>query len=383
MKCIVTTSLLLALLPVFANAQMQDPVNPAIVMEYMQSQLYDQAAIYLKERVEPDNAKQLSTLGYCYYMSAQFSEAETTFHQVLSLDSNSTQAHFYLGGIQMQRSQPEAAVHHYFKLIALQPGSANYHKLLSHACAEAKKPDSAFTFLKEAARLNPKDAKTIGSLGNEYVDRKMYVQADSVLNTFLAMDSTQFQVTAAAVRSAYFQRQYKRVTTIGNYLMQSHVMSPLTFTYVSAAAYYDRQYELCIRTYEYLQLMNQAPEMVLYYGALAHSALKQYDKSNDLLNVCVNLAKSKNLEDYYGAMADNYEKVKQYKTAIAYQDSAYYLFRNPQRQYAIGRIYDAYLGNTTAARKYYHQYFVRAKPEDAQDSAIHRFVRDRMKQLTN
>lgn len=383
MKRILLSSILVSLLPLLSRAQYQDPVNPAVVMEYMQSQQYDVAAQYLKERMEPDNPKQLSTLGYCYYMSAQLPDAEAVFQKVLELDTANIQAHYYLGGIAMQRSQPEIAIPFYFKLVALQPSSANYHRLLSNACAEGQKPDSAFYFLKEAGRLNPRDGKTAGHLGNTFLDRKMYLQADSVLNAYLTIDSTQFLVTAASVRSAYFQKQYNRVAALGDYLMRSNVVSPTTFSYIVAASYYNKQYAKCVEVYEYLALRNQTPEIVLYYTALANSAMKQYDKSNELLQTCITLAKSKSLEDYYGSLADNYEQQKQYRTAIAHQDTAFYLFKNPQRQYAIGRIYDTYLNNTTAARKYYQQYFVRAKPEDAQDSAIHRFVRDRIKQLAN
>ncbi|WP_295126634.1 hypothetical protein [uncultured Chitinophaga sp.] len=383
MKSTLLSIITTLVLPCFASAQMQDSLNQSVVMEYMQNQQYDLAATYLKDRIDTENPKQLSTLGYFYFMSSQLPAAESIYEKVLGLDSGNLQAHFYLGNIWMQKDQPEVAIPHYFKLIALQPQSALYHKLLSTACAEAQKPDSAFSFLKEAARLNPKDGKTIGNLGNSFVERKMFVQADSVLNAYLAIDSSQFTVVAAAVKSAYFQKQYKRVGLFGEYLMQTHIVSPTVFTYVIAASYYDRQYEQCSKVYGYMALMNQTPEAVIYYAALAKSALKQYEESTQLLQQCVSLAKSKNLGDYYAGIADNYEQLKQYKTAINHLDTAYYLFKNPIHQYSIGRIYDQHLNNVLAAKKYYHQYFVRAKPEDAQDSAIHRFVRDRMKQLAN
>lgn len=376
-------TLIASIFPNLLKAQTGEPINQSIVMEYLQSQQYDLAVEYLEPRIAQDNPKQLNTLAYAYYMSSQFDEAESLYKKVLGLDSNNLLANYYMGGLYMQKDLPMVSISFYSKLIALQPQNANYFRLLSNACTQNNQFDSAFNYLQESVRLNPKDPKTTGTLGNLYVERKQYISADSMLNAYLARDSSQFAVTAAAVKSAYMQKQYARVAEFGDYLMRTRVMSPTTFTYVVAANYYDKQYERCVKIYNYLLTMNQATEVITYYTALAQSKLKAYDKSNELLQTCISLAKSKSLDDYYTSMADNFESMKQYKTAIAHLDTAYYYWQDPLRQYGMAKIYDQYMSNTPQAQKHYRLYFVRAKPDDAQDTAIHKFVKERMKQLSN
>lgn len=363
-----------------ANAQSKDSINKALVFNWLQEQQYEQAVNYLQNRVSPGNISHLALLGYAWYQTGKWPETISTYQQILLLDSQHISAHQYLAAIYMQQDKPAEAIPHYQKLIALRPRQAVYYKQIGFAWLANHAADSGLAYLQKAWTLNPADPKVVARLAEEWMDQQRYAAADSVLQPFLATDSLQPSVIIPAVKNAYYQKDYARAIALGRRLIRLKVVSVTAYTYVVAACYYMKQYQECIYVNDFLTIQKLNTEATMYYAALAHAELKDYPRSNELLQLCISLARSKSLDDYYTAMGANYESMGVYRKATACLDTAYYLFHNPLRQYSIARIYDQHLQNPTAAKSHYQRYLQQAKP-GGENPAVSKYVQRRLGEM--
>jgi tetratricopeptide (TPR) repeat protein len=347
-------------------------------MEYLQDQQFDEAITYLRSSIDTTDARQLALLAYSYYQAGKISDAVGQYEKVLQLDSNHITAHQYLAGIRMQQEQPLTAMSHYLRIVTLRPTSATAWKQLSFAALNARQADSGFAWLNKAYTLNPADPKVVSRLAEEWLERKRFGMADTLLNTFLATDSSSAIVLMTAARTAYLLKDYARTLEFGHKLRQMNIASANTFIYVTAAAFNLKKYEECVVVYEYLNARSASSENITYYAAMAYTQLKKYKESNELLLTCIDMAKSASLDNYYTGMSVNYEALGQYKPAIANLDTAYYLFHQPLKQYSIGRIYDAHLKNEAMATRYYKRYIDLYKGNTAEEKEIYNYLKSRI-----
>ena len=366
---------LIMLVIAFKPALGQQSIDRTLLMEYLQHQQYENAIAYLQPRVEENNVSQLSLLAYTFYLSGKTREAIASYGKVLQLDSNNVTAHQYLASICMQMESPLPAILHYHEIIRLQPRNATAYKQLSFACFAAQQPDTAFVWLQKAYALNPTDPKVVARLGEEWIDRQQYPLADSILRSFMKTDSLQPAVIMTAVRAAWFLKDYQRCTALGTKLMEMGIVSPNTFSFVTAAWYMQKKYQQCIDVYQYLQDNRGQSENIIYYAALAYTELKNFTASNELLQTCIDLATSKSLDNYYSGKSANYEGLHQYRAAVANLDTAYYLFHAPLHQYSIGRIYETHLKNKPQATRYYKRYLKTGNPANPGEAKIYKYLR--------
>lgn len=374
---------LLILLANAVNGYAQDHIDKTLLMDYFQEQQYDKVIQYLEETVKPQEAYGLGLLASAYYQNGQFPQAEKYYKIVLEKDSNHVQAHQHLGNIAKQQQQLIVAFEHYEKLVALRPANAAYYKQLSRVCENiVGMQDTAFYFLQRSYQLNPKDVSVVTSMAAELMIQKKNSVADSILKTYYAMDSSQVTVIAQLVKLSFFEKKYADAAVYGERLLSTNTVDPTACIYLAAAYLQMKKYDSCIRVHDRMITITQAaPEAVMYYAAVAYAELRQYDRSNQMFEACIKMAKSQNLDSYYAGMADNFEQMKQYKNAIAHYDTAYYLFKNPMRLYGIGRIYDQSLQDPLRAKRHYQQYLKVAKPESKNETSIHAYVKERIKTL--
>jgi tetratricopeptide (TPR) repeat protein len=365
-------------LPGHTKAQTTKDTDGTILMEYLQNQQFDMAIQYLQSRSQPGNKKQMAILGYTYYQAGRLPEAIQTYEQLLQLDSSSLTAHQYLGTIYLQKEQAPKAVPHYYQLTQLQPENAAYFKQLAFACYYSKMSDTAFYFLQKAYALNPADMKVSIRLAEEWFEKEAYPKVDSIINGCLTTDSLLTPAIVIAMKSAYQQKHYATVTNLGERLIRAENIHLIAYQYLAAAYYYTKQYKNCVAVNDFLEFRALRHPGILYYAALSLTELKRYEESNALLQTCIDLAKSKSLDEYYTSMSTNFEGLHQYKTAVAHLDTAFYLFHEPMRQYAIGRMYEVNLKNPQTAKTYYKRYLQLAKPEDKAEIAIYKYVKESM-----
>ena len=161
----------------------------------------------------------------------------------------------------------------------------------------------------------------------------------------------------------------------GERLLRSPDNSQASLTELIICYFNLKMYSDCIRVSEYMKMNDFATESVYYYQAKAFAKLKDYSKSNELLQTCLGKALSRSAELYYYNLGDNYESLKQFRKAIANYDSAYFIFGNPLMKYYSGRAAETGLKNPKLAQKYYTEYLRKARPESPEEKKPYEYVK--------
>ncbi len=371
-SCIVGT-----LLALMASAQ-PSSIDKNKVLDYFQEQQFDEAIAYLQPVVAGDSANQqaLRYLAYAYYMSESIKPAQQCYNRMFANDSVNVTANHYLATIYYNRD-PDLALEFFARLIRLQPNMAHYYRGLGELLSRKKLKDSALIFLNQAYAMAPGDSRNLVSLTEVLIDVKDYPKADSLLEIGLARDSLNPSFLKSRVRSAYEAKDYNSVLLPGERLISTMEVNMSALTKVALAYYNLQKYEDCIRVCEYMMSIGLEVEAVYYYEAKAWAKLKNYEKSNEFLELCLGKALSKTAEMYYFTYGENYEATRQFKKAVAAYDTAFYLFKNPLALYSCGRIYEVELKNATLARQYYTRYLALAQPTAVDEKKAYAYVKER------
>jgi tetratricopeptide (TPR) repeat protein len=371
-------SFAISFLFVFIAAAQPPAPDKNKVLDMLQEQQYEAAINYLQPAIGIDssNTQALRLLSYAYYMSEDMLHAQRCFLKLHSLEPDNITANHYLASIYYNRD-PDLSMSFLARLIRLQPANANYYRGLGEQLSRAKMKDSALQYLSQAYKLAPGDFKNTVAWAETLIDLKDYAKADSLLEIGLTRDSMNASLLKSRIRSAYDAKDYKSIPAYGERLISQQELGLSVLTKVVLGYYNLQQYENCVRVCEYMLSMELQVEAVYYYEAKALAKLKQYDRSNELLEICLDKAISKNGEMYYFTLGENYEAVKQYKKAVASYDTAFYLYKSPIALYNCGRIYEVELKNEPLARKYFTQYLALAKPIEADEKKAYAYVKER------
>ncbi|WP_341841938.1 hypothetical protein [Chitinophaga caseinilytica] len=365
------------------GASAQDKVDNDLLMGYLQNQEFEQVIRYMEKTVQPKQPNGLVILANAYYQNAQLTEAAHYYKLILDIDSNHITANQQLGNIAVQAQKYTMAITHFLRIAELRPNNANSWKQLARACTNVTgMQDSASVYMEKAYAINPQDPGVVVFIADEYMGRDEYGRADSLLKKFYQSDSTNINVNTKLVKSSYLLDRFSDARRYGRQIMEQRAFAPIAYSYLAGAYYRMKEYDSCVRVADFMaELLGETPEFVKYYAALSYAEMKQYEKSNQLLLECIASAKSKSLDSYYATMADNYEKMKNYRAAINYYDTAYFLFKQPMRQYGIARIYDQHMQDPHKAKRHYQLYLKSAKPETKNETDIHTYVKERVKTL--
>lgn len=346
------------------------------VMEFFLNMQYDDAIDYLlpAERFDPSNLQILGFLGYAYNMNEDLTNAGQYYGKMLSIDSNNIAANQYFANF-YSSSELDRARGFVYRLINLKPDNAFYYKKMGDLFRRKLEKDSALLYYNFAYQLLPNNATYGASLTELLIDQKNYSRADSILQEGLNKDSLNILYLKLRIRSFYETKAYTQVLKPGETLIRLEEGPSSAFSQVALSYYNLKMYKDCIRVCDFMIDKELGSESIYYYAAKSWSKLNEYKKSNELLRVCLGMAISNTAEYYYHALGENYEELKQYKTAIAQYDTAYYLFKKPIMLYNSGRIWDSNLKNETAAKRYYSRYLSMARPESTDEKKVYDYVR--------
>jgi tetratricopeptide (TPR) repeat protein len=239
----------------------------------------------------------------------------------------------------------------------------------------SQEDDSALIYYRHAYYLSQEDFKNIIRLADLLIDKENFLSADSILDTGLSKDSMNASLLELRIKSAYKQIEYQSTLIPGERLMKMDGVYISGLTQLALSYYFLKKYIDCVRVCAFLETQNVYSETLFYYEAKALAKLKDYDKSNELLKKCVQMAISTTAESYYYSLGENYEALNQFKKAIVEYDTAYYLFKNPIMKYNCGRIAESDLKNKALAKKYYAMYLSIAKPQSSEEKKAYEYVK--------
>jgi tetratricopeptide (TPR) repeat protein len=347
-----------------------------IVMDFFQNQQFAEAIDYLQPAFVADssNINTLSWLGYASFMNDDKPASERYNERIFQLDSNNISALSYLVTLNKEDAYV-IAMGYTARLIRLQPAKALWWRTMGDLFRRSKELDSAIVYHRHAYELAPADYKNAVALADALIEKKLYPQADSVLDVSLARDSMNLSLLKSRVHSAYLSQDYAAAIVPGERIRQQNVAILNALTWLSLSYYNLKKYPECVSTCEYMLANGLDVESIYYYESRAYAKMKEYKKSNDLLGICLAKAISHTAEWYYNDLGSNYEELKDYKAAVAHLDTAYYLFREPIMLYNCGRISETELHNKAMARKYFTLYLATAHPVTAEEKKAYEYVR--------
>ncbi|MEP6746245.1 MAG: tetratricopeptide repeat protein [Bacteroidota bacterium] len=352
--------------------------DKAMVMDYFQNQQFEEAVNYLTPAIINDSAnlQLLGFLAYANYMNENFPAAKKYYQRIFDIDSNYISANQYLASINTN-SNPVLAQKFVHRLIILQPNKASYYRNMAELFKKINQKDSALAYYNRAYEIAPADYKSAVGLADILIDKKNFFTADSIMGAALARDSLNISCLKLRIRSAFEAKDYQNTFVPGERLIRLEEISLSALTQLALSYYNVKMYNDCIRVCDFMLRNDLDIESVYYYQAKAYAKIKDFAKSNALLQVCLTKAISKTAEMYYYALGDNYEATNQFTTAVKQYDSAYYLFKNPLMKYYAGHVYENNLKNEKLARKYYLQYLDHAMPVSADEKKAYAYIKSK------
>ena len=121
-------------------------------------------------KVAPREANIHFGLGYLYWKSHQYDEAQREFENELSIDASHAQALAYLGDVEMKRNNPEAALAQLGKATKLKDDIRIAYLDMGAIFAQQRRYEEAVTALQRAVQLDPAEPDAHYRLAHVYHD---------------------------------------------------------------------------------------------------------------------------------------------------------------------------------------------------------------------
>ena len=362
--------------------QSENTIDRNKVSDLFQNESYAEAIQYLlnKNVSSSSDISSINTLGYAYFMSEQYKEAEQQYSRVLVLDSLNFTANRYSALLSKHFKHYRSQLFFYERLLRIEPSNAGLHKLTGDTYLLLKQPDSALLYFAKAYSLQPLNEAIAYAYADNILDEELYETTDKVTTAFLAKDSTNVPLMKLAIKSYSSQRKMPKVVAFTNRWIASNEIDPKVTINLALANYALHKYQECFKVCDILLQQGIETESLFYYASQAKNKLKEYKKINELLKQCLKLAISENTNTYYFSVAQNFEALKDYKRSITNYDTAFYLFKDPLALYNIGRLYDQFLKNTALANQYYKKYLALAKPKSPEETRVYLYVKQLFEQ---
>ena len=348
---------------------------------FFQNQEFEKAISYLQANSPVQNNSQYNAdLGYAFFMDDRLELSKKEFEAVYQQQPDNKQANLYLAQLFSLMKMPDSALFYYCHLTKLQPENYRFWQKSAQLFTDLNKFDSALVYIEKAYGLNRLSGKLTVQYTDQLIRHKQYDKAEILLNNFLVNDSSNQDVMIKRIDLSFKKPDYPTAIFWGERLLRDSV--DVVMPYVNLAYSYLNTDSLdkCITLCEWLMINNKATQSVLYCAAIAYSKKKEYKKSNELLDACLALSIQKDAVGYFNAKSDNFEAMKQYRKAISYYDTSYYIFQSPPDLYYKGRIYDKYLKNKTKARLYYQRFIDKRKnPRNSGEVKVFEYIREYLK----
>jgi tetratricopeptide (TPR) repeat protein len=353
--------------PVIAQ---QNAVDNSLLLDYYQTQHYADAYNYLKT-VYPEpvtNTKALSQLAYTSQMAGKLNDAEGYYTRVYAQDSTNIATLFSLGGINVSRGNNLKALVFYKKILLRDSTNFNVFKQLASLSQNLMDTVNYTKYLLKANVINPEEPDVAYDLSALYISTKKYDKAGLVLDIAIKADTNNLVLLKGKAKVSFLQKKYPETITECIKLIQAGDKQAVIINWLGIAYFNTKQYKLCIATFQTLDLTLQN-ESTYYYVAMSYKALKDNVNAIDYLSKALVDGISPRVGNYYIEMADSYEQLHKYQSAIAaYQKSTEFKYE-PLTFYSLANLYDTELHSNKNALKYYKKY-IAAKPEERQKTYI-------------
>ncbi|MCH5714958.1 tetratricopeptide repeat protein [Niabella hibiscisoli] len=313
-------------------------------------------------------------------MNDEEKSALPVYQAVYQQDPSDGPANLYLAIIYQRLKKYAYALGHYKNLTVLQPAQYKYWFYASTIYNALDERDSAFAYNEKAYLLNPRAANVVLRYSSGLAYKKEQKRAVAVIDSFLLSDSTNEEVVARKINYSARENKYKEVIFWGERLLKDSAIQPSAYISLAYAYLNTKKLDQCLALCDWLELQGMKSEPTTYCAALCYAQKKDFARSNLLLDECLKQNLLEEAKTYFRSKADNYEKTKEYKKAIAQYDSSYYIFQNPYDLYYKARVYDVNLNNKTQASVFYKKFIAeKQKPEGPTEEKLFNYIKEYIK----
>ncbi|TVP65224.1 MAG: tetratricopeptide repeat protein [Nodularia sp. (in: Bacteria)] len=138
--------------------------------------IYQEAA-----RIEPNNAKIHSGIGYLQAQQGNFQPALASYRRAIAIDANNSDYHYAMGYIKANLGETNKAKDSYRRAIQLNRNNLNAYLGLGITQARLGDFTAANWAYEEAIKLDPNNAQTYEFMALMYKQRRQTAQANNVL----------------------------------------------------------------------------------------------------------------------------------------------------------------------------------------------------------
>lgn len=364
-----------------SRAQVAPKVDNSRLIDYYQTQRYAEALTYLKS-IYPEpvtDVQALSQLAYSSRMSNHLNDADVYYQRIYNSDSTNMGALYNLASINVRRGNVIKAKFYFQQIVARDTVNFLAYKQLAKLSFGENDIPRYITYLQKANKLDPAEPDVASDLSNIYVSMNLLPQAEKVLGTAIAVDSSDISVLQSYIKLTYAQKKWKETLKTCTQLVQLGDRSNKTLTRMGESYYHLKDYacgaETLVSMGEELQT-----ETSYYFTAMCYKKLNDKNMAVKYLSKTIAESISPSITTYYGELAGAYQTQKKYPKSVAAYQRGLSFDADPLLYYSLASLYDE-MKDKSNAIKYYKKY-LDAKPDAKQLTYIN-FTKGRLAQLTN
>lgn len=353
---LLTTAFIIALLLVVSAsfAQQNTKADDAVLLDYYQSQRYQEAVDYLKKTYpEPvTDIKILSRLAYTTQMANKLPEAQAYYQRIYDMDTTNLGALLSIGNLNLRRGNEQNAELFFKKILLQDTTNITVYTKLATIATHKKDTLYAVNYLQKANNLNVMDADVVFDLSGYYIAQKKFDQALVILNKASETDPDNIFLLLRMFELLYKQTKYAETITVGQKLMALNAADSRTIINMGISYYKLKNYACGAEVLAGISGIQQT-EASCYYTAMCYKELKDYKQSINWMNNAIAQAISVNVFTYYGEIGDNNGLMAKYDQAIAAYQKALQFNEDPAVYIALGDLYANKIKNKAQAKLYY------------------------------
>jgi tetratricopeptide (TPR) repeat protein len=257
--------LLLLILP--AQAQVLNTDDQERLLEYYQSQRYEDAATLIKQVFgeDPQDLKATSMLAYASNMAGNLKQAERQYIKLNQANPKNIAVLFSLAGIHSKRGNDDKAKSFYQQVLEVDSNNFSALKLIASI---ADHPDERLNYLKRASRLNSNDGDVAYALAVDLNKLKLLEEAYQVLDQAYRADTSNYMLLKAKLPLCISLKRLNEAQQTGDRLLKNGDSSSYVINSMGRLAMEKKDYKKAIGLFKVLEGRTEVSESSLYYTAI-------------------------------------------------------------------------------------------------------------------
>ncbi len=331
---------------------------------YAGMQDYPQAIRFFQESLNamPDEANLHAEIAEAHSALGNIPDAVSHYRKAMRNEPGNMLYKSKLGQLLLsQREFPEA--YSLFSQIRM-ADSTNLlnNKYLAVAAARMNRSDEAIQLLEEVLETNPRDIGSYASLSGLYNQDKKYTRANDVVRRGLEQFPGNGSLLLRLAQNLYNQHNFTDALPVYEEWLQNNALYFDVRKEYGITLYLNKQEDKALKILEpALEEVPNDPYVALYIG-LCHKKLKDFDTSQEYLELAVESSTPPYLSDIYHHLGQVHGLKREFELSIQMLLKAYELDpENHELLFEIATTYEEYNANKTMALNYYQLYLTEAR----------------------